>query len=392
MGIEPQANFIAGEFGPAARGARFSSSARRAESWPQSSSEDVAEAGRAAASACAAWRALAAARRGELVCAMARELERDSVLGVRLGERFQLDPAELALHFAGLEHGLGALFARPASRAGGVAWCAPDWRELVRAPLVDLARELYAGRTAVLISDARLPEVAERFAVAAHEAGLPAGVLGLLHGATKELVTLALASSREHGARAAWGAAWGEAADDASAASHLVASGPVARMVELRRLCERQGLADPRLRALRCGTFEVSGQLDSASALAEQAGVVVAGAFGRGTTLTGQLPGALGRVFCPARLFSRFSELLLERLETDAAARAPVPQIDEEASARVRAACELGLDEGATCIAGGVREPDGDAVPPTLFTNVETYMASARRQDPLPVLCLLRGS
>ncbi len=38
-------------------------------------------------------------------------------------------------------------------------------------------------------------------------------------------------------------------------------------------------------------------------------------AFGRGTTLTGQLPGALGRVYCPARLFSRFSDLCLERLE-----------------------------------------------------------------------------
>jgi acyl-CoA reductase-like NAD-dependent aldehyde dehydrogenase len=69
-----------------------------------------------------------------------------------------------------------------------------------------------------------------------------------------------------------------------------------------------------------------------------------------------------------------------------------VPQVDDEAVARVRAAWELGLDEGATCIAGGDASAGVRQLPPTVFTNVESYMATAKRQEPLPVLCLLRGS
>ena len=92
-----------------------------------------------------------------------------------------------------------------------------------------------------------------------------------------------------------------------------------------------------------------------------------------------------------AEVVERAPQLLAE-LETSPATRAPVAQIDAEAAARVRAAWELGLDEGATCIAGG----DGDAselvLPPTVFTNVEAHMQSARRQEPLPVLCLMRSS
>ena len=157
-------------------------------------------------------------------------------------------------------------------------------------------------------------------------------------------------------------------------------------MVELRRACERAGVDEPRLRALRCGVHEVEAE----RALEDSARAVVELAFGRGATFGGQLPGSLGRVFCPARRFSRFTELCLAELERMEAEAAPVPPIDAETAARARAAWELGLDEGATCIAGG--EGDDDVLQPTILTNVEVFMACARRQDPVPVLCLLRGS
>ena len=144
----------------------------------------------------------------------------------------------------------------------------------------------------------------------------------------------------------------------------LVASGLVERMVDWRRLCESHGLADPRLRALRCGVVEV----DPARPLEASAAEFVERAFGRGVTLGGQLPGSLGRVFCPARSFSRFTELFLAELEARAVPQI-VPELDEDTNARARAACELGHDEGATCIAGG--ELDAERFPPTLFTNVE---------------------
>jgi len=362
------ANFLAGEWRPARSGARFSAG-MPAALWPQSGAEDVAEAWRSARAALPPWRALAPARRAERLAALARALERDDELVRVLGARFELAPAELAPHFAGLERALEALLERrtPAGEAR-VAWCVPDWRELVRAPLLDLARELLAGRVGVLVSDARLPELGQRLAQAAGEAQLPPGVLGLLHGATRELLQLGLAGA------------------DGNAGCTLVASGSVERMAELRRLESTAGV-DARLRALRCGVHEV----DPAETLEESAAVVVERAFGRAATLGGQLPGALGRVFCPARLFSRFTEMCLERLEAGAAG-AEVPQIDDEAVLKLRAAWELALDEGATCIAGGDASVASRALPPTVFTNVETYMASAKRQEPMPLLCLLRGS
>jgi len=369
MADEPRANYIAGAFGPALRGARFPDRGTPRESWPQSSGEDVGAAARAAEAGLIEWRALTPADRCELVCALARELERERGLVDALGARLGLRAEELAPHFAGLERDVAERLARVPGAASGVAWCAPDWRELLRAPLVDLTRELAAGRTAVLVSDARLPEACEHIALAAQAAGLPPGVLGVLHGPTRELLTLAL---------------------DAPPRTErtLVASGLVERMVDLRRLCESRALADPRLRALRCGVHEV----DPARALELVAGEVVERAFGRGPTFSGQLPGSLGRVFCPARAFSRFSELFLAALETSEAFRIPARHVEEEAGARVRAAWELGLDEGATCIAGGDADPAQSVIPPTVFTNVEAYMASARRQDPLPVLCLLRSA
>lgn len=369
MPSQSQANLLAGEWRPATRGASFAVPSGATEVlWPQSSGEDVAAAWRAARSAAPAWRRLAPGRRQELLLALAQELERDETLVQSLGARFQLEPDELAGHFAGLERGLRALFERPApSGEGGVVWCASDWRELQRAPFLDLARECLAGRVLVLVSDAHMPELGQRLAQAASAVGFPPGVFGLLHGAARELLQLALSKA------------------EGNEGCTLVASGSVERMIELRRLEDSSGV-QARLRALRCGVHEV----DPGRALEESAAEALERAFGRGTTLTGQLPGALGRVYCPARLFSRFTELCLERLEAGLAGAA-VAQIDDEAVARVRAAWELGLDEGATCIAGGDGDGSSRILPPTVFTNVESYMASAKRQDPMPVLCLLRG-
>jgi acyl-CoA reductase-like NAD-dependent aldehyde dehydrogenase len=365
-----RANLIAGHWQPAARGAQFArGAAGEADAgWPQSGAEDVSAASAAAESGARAWEALGARAREARLLVLAAALADDRALRGLVAARFGLREDEVAPHFAGLEHDVREVLARPQAAARGVAWLAHDWSELVRAPLVDLVRELAAGRVAVVVSDERLPELAERLCAAGADAELPQGVLNLLHGASRELVALALAG--------------------AGSAATLVASARIERTIELRRLCERHGIADPRLRALRCGAREIDPAADLSSSAAE----VVEEAFGRGAELGGQLPGALGRVFCPARRFSRFSELLLEQLAASESARTPVPLIDAAAAERVRTAWELGLDEGATCIAGGEADGGSRTLPPTVFTNVELYMASAKRQDPLPVLCLLRTS
>ena len=362
----PRANYVAGAWQPAGHGARFAGASGAIEdAWPQSDAADLAEVRASARAAGDAWAARAPEERLDALHALARALEVEVDLRAHLAQRFGLVPEELAPHNRALAAELQPLAERPLAAAPGLAFIAPDWRELLRGPFVDLARELAGGRTVVLLSDARLPEIAERIALAAEAIGLAPGVLQVLHGARRELLAQAFAA-REVGPPA-----------------QLVASGLAEHMAELRRI-ECPG--DVRLRALRCGAYEV----DAARALEASAAEVVEGAFGRAATLCGQLPGAFARVFCPARLFSGFTERLLAELAARAS-ETPVPQIDAEAVARTRAAWELGLDEGATCIAGGDGDLASRALPPTVFTNVEVHMASARRQDPLPVLCLLRS-
>lgn len=360
-----RANYVDGAFVEAARGATFRAAGEG--EWPQSSGEDVARARAVARAAAGAWAALEPRARAEHVLELARALGRAAGLVEAFMRHFELERAEAELHLDGLEAAVASALAaaRPGERAR-VAWFAPDWRNALAGTLPALARELLLGHAPVIVSDGRMPEVAQAFALAAEAVGLPRGVLQVLHGPTRELVALGLEDAR----------------DDVA----LCASGSLERMAELRRLCEQRGL-DPRLAALRAGAAEILVHEDLAAAARE----VVERAFGRGPTLGGQLSGTLARVHCPARRFARFTELLLEALAASPAARRPVPQLDATALARAQAACELGLDEGATLIAGGESDAERRTFAPAVLTNVEAYMESARRQEPVPVLCLLRA-
>jgi len=360
-----RANYVDGAFVEAARGATFRTSG--AGDWPQSAGEDVVHARAVARSASKAWAALEPEARAEHLRQFGRALERETALVETLMRAFELERGEAELHLGGSTAAVASALAaaRPGERPG-LAWFAPDWRNLVSGTLPALLRELLRGHAPIVVSDGRLPEVAQTLALAAHAAGLPRGVLQVLHGPTRELVGLGLEDGREDLA--------------------LCASGSLERMAELRRLCVQRGL-DPRLAALRAGAAEILAGDDLALAARE----MVERAFGRGQTLGGQLSGTLARVHCPARLFARFSELLLEALAVSPAARRPVPQLDGVALARAQAACELGLDEGATLIAGGESDVERRTFAPAVLTNVEPYMESARRQEPVPVLCLLRA-
>lgn len=381
MSGEGRANLIAGRWCPAKSGATFLPPAKTGDDWrwPQSGPDDVAEALASARAAVERWGRERPRDRARSLRALSSALERDPILPETLARALGLSPAELAPHLEGLENALEGSPAREGTgevrstaavaprAAGQIALVAPDWRELARGALRAVAQELLEGSSVVLFSDPRLPVLAERLAAAALAAGLPHGVLSLLHGSPRELLGVALRS--------------GPCALSAAASAE--------RIVELRRLCEEHGIREPRLRALRCAALEI----DPERALEESVELVIERAFGRVTTLSGQLPGQVARVFCPQRQHSRFTEILLDRLAKSAAARAPLAQIDREAEARVRAAWALGLDEGATQIFGGDEDArDAERVlPPTVFTNVEPYMASAKRQEPLPVLCLLRS-
>jgi len=136
---------------------------------------------------------------------------------------------------------------------------------------------------------------------------------------------------------------------------------------------------------------------------------VVARAFGRSATLSGQLPGSIGRVVCHERVFSRFSAELLALLDRDADVARPLVALEPATIEHARRGRELGLDEGATLVFSPTktRASDDPAGPdagiglsrarmaeailwPTVFTNVEEHMRVAWLGRPAPVLCLMR--
>jgi aldehyde dehydrogenase (NAD+) len=335
--------------------------AQEGERWPQSGSEDLARALAVLREGSPEWSQRKPELRRERVRELGQRLEQDELL-LSAATGLGLEPEEFAPHRARIVSELERLEPRPAARAGGVALVAPDWRELVRGAALSLGQELLEGRAVLLFSDPLLPWLGERVATAALAAGVPPGAVALLHGPARELLAL------------------GIAAQPAS----VQASGSAERIAPLRRLCHSSAVARVRLRTLRCRACEVDEER-----LESEVERLIESAFGRGTTFSGQLPGQVARVFCPQRSFSRFSELLLERLEASQAAREPLAALDPGILERVRAARALGLDEGATLVFGD--DEDSPDLAPLVFTNVEPRMACARRQEPLPVLCLLRA-
>jgi len=250
----------------------------------------------------------------------------------------------------------------------GLSLCAPDWRELTCEAFTRVALEIAHGRACILCADERAPELAELLHGVLVGAGFPGERLALSGSARRETLEC-------------WCAAGG--------VGSLSASGSAASIVELRRFAWERGLTDQRLRSLRCSSFVLEEREDVHRA-AER---VALSAFGP-ETCGGQLPGQIARAFVPQERYSSFVEALLEGLGSCAQLSSPVPHVDRAAARLTQRAWIQGLDEGATMISGGEEEMTADSLrlPPTVFCNVEPHMRSARRQDPMPVQCLLRSS
>ena len=250
----------------------------------------------------------------------------------------------------------------------GISICAPDWRELLSNGFVRTATEMACGRPVLLCADERAPELAFAIRDAFHSAGFSAGSIAVTENARRDDLKELLADPRVRA---------------------VSASGSAARIVELRHLCQQTGIESQRLVTLRCAAYEV----DVGEDIEAAAKRVAFRAFGL-NTCGGQLPGQVARAFIPQASYSSFVECLLECMDTIDELRSLVAHIDRDAALRTQKAWIQGLDEGATMISGGEEEMTGDPLrlPPTVFCNVEPHMRGARRQEPLPVLCLLRSS
>ncbi len=341
--------------------------------WPRSDEPDVAlalELARAGAEQWGTWSPDERRRGLELAL---DELERrargDDGLGRFLGlERGEREPW-LRAGLARLHQTLARGTQEP--RPPGIAIVAPRWTTFLTGIGNLLVPQLLAGRPVVCFADRRFPLAADLWVRVLDECGLPPGLVGLLHGA---------------------GPSAHEAAALAPDTVALVAEGTSDELALWRRLARERGDGlELDLELATNSEYVVSAGRDPA----DEARTVVRRAFGRATTLSGQLPGHVGRVLCPQRAFSAFTEELLAELERSPDVAEPLALIDEDAVAGVRGLRELGLDEGATLIRGGepdrpLRRSEGRVVEPTVFTNVEPDSRLARSHDPAPVLSLIR--
>jgi aldehyde dehydrogenase (NAD+) len=241
---------------------------------------------------------------------------------------------------------------------------------------------LAAGSTVVLVSDPRLPCAATALASAANAAGVDAGALNVLHDDGLETIEAALA-------------------DRAAAWARLAGSDPLLARVAARasEQCELS------LWPVRSASIVIDESEDPALAARR----AIETSLARLATLSGQLPGRTGRVLCPGRAFSRFSEELHAELDRNPDVARPVPLVERDALDALQEAWFLGLDEGATPLRGGEPwildaegetgggpgasrrgEPRSMRVAPVVFTNVEPQMRLALFARAVPVLALLR--
>ena len=394
-------NWIGGTWGPSRTGQVYQNRSRRAPyrplaRWPRSGSADVEAAQVAALEGARAWGELSAADRVRLLRPLPERLEQRgpalaSDLATCLGLSDEEQQTRLQSELLQLRETL-EMVADGVAPVSGVGVFRAHWSDGVGLLAARLVQHLVAGEVALVFSDPLLPDAGHHLARALEALDLPRGVVSVLHDDGQTSLRAALgAEPRAH--RPAWARLRGHPDELEDLQRHFGARVPRWRGWPLRTAWHRVGaLADP----------------------AEEAAFVVERGLARSSTLSGQLPGHVGRVLCHQRLFSRFSEELLAHLEASPDPLNPVPLLEGDLLGFAQDAWALGLDEGATPVFGeeplrSARslEPKPDAGPdggsgrgrgaraprrvrPVVFTNVEAGQRFARLERPAPLLGLIR--
>ncbi len=330
-------------------------------SWPSGDLELVPEALAGARLALPDWRARTDEERVGVLARSLDGLRTDAAWRTHLAHYLGVRDDELAGELAELERIREALLATEWSgiAESGTAVVFARWSELVGELAGRVMGHLRRGRAVLVVGDERWPVGADVVGNALELAGIPPGLVAVIHGAREAC-------------RSAFVRADAPEAIRASGIQVDVGSGEPANR---------------------------SYVVELAANTRECAWDVVRRSFGRAATLSGQRAGRVARVICHKNIVSSFTERLLEALAVDPDVNDPIPLVDGKAFALLRAEWELGLDEGATLIFGG--EPFAGTesgrssdrrVWPTVFTNVEPEMAVCRSLEPAPVLCLVRAS
>jgi aldehyde dehydrogenase (NAD+) len=387
-------NFIDGAWVDAASGATFESivpaTGDALGTFPRSSAEDVDRAVAAAKAAFADWRLVPAPERGTILLRFARLLEErkpelTELMSREMGKVLAeaggdvQEAIDMSIYMAGegrrlfghtTPSELRDKFQMSVRMPVGVVGAITPWNFPVAIPAWKLAPALVCGNTVVLKPAEDTPLLAERFVELLAGAGVPDGVVNLVHGYGEEagdrlvrhpdVPVITFTGSRETGVLVTKNAA------DQLKHVHLELGGKNGILV----------LDDADLE------LAVDGILWSA--------------FGT----SGQRCTAASRVIVHERVHDELARRLVARAEsmrigpgwepdTDLG-----PVINREALEKIHSYTAIGSDEGATLLTGGEPATDGDLgkgfyYRPTVFAGVEPGMRIAQEEIFGPTTALI---
>jgi aldehyde dehydrogenase (NAD+) len=343
---------------------------------PAGTAEDVDAAVRAARAAFPAWAATPPAERAALIGALrdvlvARKDEIAETVTAELGSPLKFSQAvhvgapiavagsyaDLAASYAFEEQvGNSTVHLEPVGVVGAIT----PWNYPLHQIVAKVAPALAAGCTVVLKPAEDTPLVAQLFAEAVHEAGVPAGVFNLVTG---------------RGPVAGQALAGHEGVDLVSFTGSTAVG---------RRIGAAAGAAVKRV-ALELGGKSANVILPSAD-LAKAVNVGVANVMSN----SGQTCSAWTRMLVHD---SQYDEAVA--LAAEAAAKYGErigPVVNAKQQERVRGYIEKGVTEGARLVAGGPEAPreQGYFVRPTVFADVRPEMTIAQEEIFGPVLSIMR--
>jgi alpha-ketoglutaric semialdehyde dehydrogenase len=387
-------NFIGGEWVDAVTGETFESivpaTGEPLGTFPRSRAEDVDRAVAAAKDAFEEWRLVPAPERGTILLRFARLLEEEKpdlteLMSREMGKVLAeaggdvQEAIDMSIYMAGegrrmfghtTPSELRDKFQMSVRTPVGVVGAITPWNFPIAIPAWKLAPALVCGNTVVLKPAEDTPLLAERFVELLGAAGLPAGVVNLVHGYAEEagdrlvrhpdVPVITFTGSRETGVLVT------KAAADNLKHVHLELGGKNAIIV-----------------------------LDDADVELAVDGILWS-AFGT----SGQRCTAASRVVVQRGVYDQLQRRLVARAEemrigpgwepdTDLG-----PVINREALDKIHSYSGIGADEGATLLTGGEVAADGDLSKgfyyrPTVFADVEPQMRIAQEEIFGPTTALI---
>ena len=388
-------NFIGGKWAPPASGLTFENRNPADQRdliglFPDSGAEDVEEAVAAAEKSYDGWRLTPPPRRGEIILKAGLLLQESKEEFARLMTREMgkvlketrgdiQEAIDMAFYVAGegrrlfgqtTTSELKEKFAMTIRMPIGVCGLITPWNFPMAIPSWKIFPALICGNALVFKPAEDTPLSATKFVEILNRAGLPAGVLNLVHGGPKT--------------------------------GQAIVCHPRIRLISFTGSCEvGREVAEVTGRMLKRCSLEMGGKNAQIVMADADLDLAVEGAVWGAFGTTGQRCTATSRVYVEKKIFESFRRLMLGRAKKIRMGNGLKPGVEmgplvnQGQRERVHAYVKSGVEEGAELECGG-RIPKqaafrrGTFYEPTIFTHTNPEMKIIREEIFGPVTCLIR--